>query len=396
MLSKIRQANWLLMLVFSFGLLVPAGWIVALPTASAQEPTIRSPRSPVEANGLSCKFGLQQRSVAVESNGSPVTQTVTIGDHVWFDTNENGLQDAYPYNSSAGEGRVPHTGVAGVQCVLCELGKVAPVASAISDYHGNYTFTLDVSESAMYYIAVIPPSEYDFTLYNVNNNEDDTVDSDVDPATGRTDSFIINPGEPNHTLDVGLISAAPTPTPEPVRMILSPTEITTGIGESFEVNVEVEVNSSDQVMEEALAYLNFDPEVLQVEELTPGGDLPSVLRNSFDNELGHIDFAANKLAAPYPSDTFRLATISFITLRPTDNTFISFNQELPRKSDVTFDSRSVLSGTLGNLVNIVVPTAIDSVTLKSDAVTSSASWGSGLVLLMLSLTMLVRWRRRGE
>ncbi len=391
MLSKIRQANWFLMLVFSFGLLVPAGWIVALPTASAQEPTIRSP---VEANGFTCEFGLQQRAVAVESNGEPVTQTVTIGDHVWFDANENGIQDAYPYNRSVGEGRVPHTGVPGVLCLLCQLGKAAPVGSAVSDYHGNYTFTLDISESAMYYIAVIPPSGFDFTLHNVNNNQDDIVDSDVDPATARTDTFMINPGEANHTLDVGLIAAIPTPTPEPVRMLLSPSEITTGIGESFEVNIEVEANSSDQAMEEALAYLNFDPEVLQVEELTPGGDLPSVLRNRFDNEAGHIDFAANKPAAPYPSDTFTLATISFITLRPTNNTFISFNQELPRKSDVTFDSRSILSGTEGNLVNIVIPTAIDSVTLRSDAVSSSAGWGSALVLLMLSLTMLVRWRRR--
>ena len=391
MLSKIRPANWFLMLVFSFGLLVPAGWIVALPTASAQEPTIRSP---VEANGFSCDFTLQQR-VAVESNGEPLTQTVTIGDHVWYDTNENGLQDAYPYNRSAELGRVPHTGVAGVLCLLCEQGKAVPVASAISDFEGNYTFTLDVSQSAMYYIAVIPPTGYDFTLYDVNNNENDLVDSDVDPATGRTDLFQINPGEGNHTLDVGLIDAVATPTAEPVRMLLSPTEITTGIGERFEVNVEVEVNSSDQAMEEALAYLNFDPEVLQVEELIPGSDLPSVLRNGFDNDAGHIDFAANKPAAPYPSDTFTLATISFITLRPTNNTFISFNQELPRKSDVTFDNRSVLSSTAGNLVSIVIPTAIDSVTLKSDAVSSSAGWGSGLLLLMLSLTMLVRWRRRG-
>ncbi len=393
MFSKLRPANWLLMLVFSFGLLVPAGWIVALPTASAQEPTIRSP---VEANGFTCEFDLQGRAVAVESNGSPMTQTVTIGDHVWFDANENGIQDAYPYNRDTELGRVPHTGVGGVLCLLCELGKAAPVASAISDYHGNYTFTLDVSESAMYYIAVIPPSEFDFTIHNVNNNENDIVDSDVDPATGRTDYFPINPGEGNHTLDVGLIASPPTPRPDPVRMILSPSEITAGIGERFDVNIEVEINAADQVMEEALAYLNFDPEVLQVQELTPGSDLPSVLRNRFDNSVGHIDFAANKPTAPYPSDTFILATISFVTLRPTNNTFISFNQELPRKSDVTFDSRSVLSSTSGNLVSIMIPTAIDSVTLRSDAVSSGIGWTSGFVLLMLSIMMLVKQHRRRE
>lgn len=393
MLSKIRKANWLLMLVFSFGLLVPAGWIVALPTASAQEPTIRSP---VDANGFSCDFTLQQHAVAVavESNGSPLTETVTIGDHVWFDANENGIQDAYPYNRLAEPGRVPHTGVSGVHCVLCELGKVAPVASAISDYHGNYSFTLDISESATYYMMVIPPDGFDFTLHDVNNNQDDIVDSDVNPTTGRTEAFVINPGEPNHTLDVGLIAAAPTPEPDPVRMILSPSEIATGIGERFDVNIEVEVNSSNLEMEEALAYLNFDPEVLRVEEVTPGSDLPSVLRNSFDNSVGHIDFAANKPAAPYPSDTFTLATISFVTMRPTNNTFISFNQELPRKSDVTLDSRSVLSGTSGNLVSIVIPTAIDAIALKSDAVSPNTGWGSGLVLLMLSVMMWIKWRRK--
>ena len=386
MLSKIRKANLFVMLAFLFGVLVPAGWIVALPTASARAPALKPP---LDINGFECDFGLQHQVTTIQSRTSPNTETVTIGDQVWFDANENGIQDAFPDSRSEEGRRVPRTGIGGVVCVLCQQGKAAPVASTLSNAKGHYSFTLHLSESATYYIVVEPPEEYVFTIKDANNNQNDVVDSDVDPQTGRTDFFTLQPGQPNHTLDVGLIDAPP---PQ-VTMALSPSQMTTGVGQSFEISIEVQPNSVDQVIEVAQAYLNFDSNFLQLNYITQGRDLPTVLGNSFDNDAGYIDFAASKPAPPFPTDTFTLATMSFTTLASTTGTYITFNHEEPRQSDVTFANRSILSTTMGNLVKVMIPTAVDSVSLNSGTAQSSSPWGGWLALVTLGVIIWGGWRR---
>ena len=158
MLSKIRKGNLFVMLAFLFGVLVPAGWIVALPTASARAPALKPP---LDINGFECDFGLQHQVTTIQSRTSPNTETISIGDHVWFDANENGIQDAFPDSRSEEGRRVPRTGIGGVVCVLCQQGKGAPVASTLSNAKGHYSFTLQLSESATYYIVVEPPEEVD-------------------------------------------------------------------------------------------------------------------------------------------------------------------------------------------------------------------------------------------
>ncbi len=128
------------------------------------------------------------RAVQAAWNAARTQELATVGDRVWRDDNANGLQDA-------GE-----EGVAGVRVTLYRSDGT-PVATVTTDASGAYQFT-DV-EAGEYYLEVTLPTGYAFTL--ANQGADDTKDSDVDPATGRTPVFTLNPGDVVTAWDVGLL-----------------------------------------------------------------------------------------------------------------------------------------------------------------------------------------------
>jgi hypothetical protein len=120
-----------------------------------------------------------------------------IGNRVWLDENENGLQDAW------------EVGVGGV-CVRLLNGISHEVLSeATTDSNGYYAFERPDVESI---IQFIKPEFYQFTKPDI---DDDDRDSDADPTTGETRSF---QSESTASLwDAGLIlSEAPSATPIPV------------------------------------------------------------------------------------------------------------------------------------------------------------------------------------
>jgi hypothetical protein len=127
----------------------------------------------------------------------------TIGDRVWLDSNQNGLQDA-------GEPGVPN-----VVIDLINM-RTGSIQSTQTDADGIYFFTLGSSDE--YQIRVSPPSGYGFTLKNVGPDNDD---SDVYPSPGAqpvgySDVFAVNVHNPPcYDKDAGLIVAeiAFTPTP---------------------------------------------------------------------------------------------------------------------------------------------------------------------------------------
>jgi uncharacterized repeat protein (TIGR01451 family) len=104
----------------------------------------------------------------VVSNNDEETVTyaplpATLGDWVWFDTNENGVQD---------EGE---EGVAGVKVELyTESGSL--VATTTTDSNGGYLFT--GLEAGAYYVEFTTPEGYRFTQYDASSNSKDAADSD--------------------------------------------------------------------------------------------------------------------------------------------------------------------------------------------------------------------------
>ena len=121
-------------------------------------------------------------------------QTAALGDLLWLDLNGNGLQES-------NESSVP-----GVTLTLYHAdGTVA--ATTVTDRSGNYLFTNLAPGN--YYLTVTPPAGY--TLAPPNQGDPATteaLDSDIDPASGRSALIILGIGQYDDRWDVGLTAPA--------------------------------------------------------------------------------------------------------------------------------------------------------------------------------------------
>lgn len=116
-----------------------------------------------------------------------------ISGFVWLDLNTDGAQ-------SSDEPAMPGVGIS----LLDADNNNAPVGNAVSGVDGTYQFSnLDFSK---YFVHFELPSGCEFTRSNVNNNSQDTLDSDARrayglAAAGRLRS--VNPSSSN--IDAGLV-----------------------------------------------------------------------------------------------------------------------------------------------------------------------------------------------
>ncbi|MBD2625791.1 SdrD B-like domain-containing protein [Trichormus variabilis] len=119
-------------------------------------------------------------------------KTASLGDFVFNDGNNNGIQDA-------GE-----AGIGGVTVKLINPANGNVISTTTTDGAGAYTFTgLTPGD---YQVKFISPTGYSFTAANQGGN--DAVDSDANPSTGLTQTVTLTSGEYNGTLDAGLVQLA--------------------------------------------------------------------------------------------------------------------------------------------------------------------------------------------
>jgi hypothetical protein len=111
----------------------------------------------------------------------------SIGDLVWIDLNQNGRQDG------------DEPGLAGITVDLLDCGG-RRITSTLSDSQGHYRFS--GLAPGNYQIHVVAPANYVFTTQNAG---DDTRDSDVDVATGKTTCFTLGSGQTITQVDAGLV-----------------------------------------------------------------------------------------------------------------------------------------------------------------------------------------------
>ncbi len=121
-------------------------------------------------------------------------QPASLGDYVWHDQNGDGVQDP-------GEPGVP-----GVTVTLY-TGSGTVVSTTTTDANGEYRF--DNLTPGDYYVVFtnLPP---ELPFITAPNMGDDASDSDADPATGRTQTVTLSPGEHNPTLDMGILNVDPS------------------------------------------------------------------------------------------------------------------------------------------------------------------------------------------
>ncbi|MEM8859287.1 MAG: SdrD B-like domain-containing protein, partial [Chloroflexota bacterium] len=112
----------------------------------------------------------------------------SLGDFVWLDVNEDGLQDG------------AEAGVSGVTVRLYDSSNVLQEITT-TDSNGYYLF--EDLNPGNYYVEFTAPNGYTFTLQNQGAN--DWLDSDADPVTGQTATTTLVAGDNDLKWDAGLI-----------------------------------------------------------------------------------------------------------------------------------------------------------------------------------------------
>ena len=113
---------------------------------------------------------------------------VSIGNYVWIDMNNDGVQDG------------TESGFSGITVNLLDsTGSV--IDTQTTDANGNYLFS-DLPPGN-YGVEVVLPYNYQFSPQDAGGN--DQTDSDVNFATGRTITFTVLPGVDDDTRDAGLV-----------------------------------------------------------------------------------------------------------------------------------------------------------------------------------------------
>ena len=120
----------------------------------------------------------------------------SIGDYVWFDKNQNGIQDS---------GEVP---VKGMKIILYAADGTTKLDSTFTDISGKYLF--DSLRTNNYYVKFVAPKDSALTGNLAGTNK--AIDSNANPLTGLSDRVSIDtalpvgdPGRDNKDVDAGLI-----------------------------------------------------------------------------------------------------------------------------------------------------------------------------------------------
>ena len=113
-------------------------------------------------------------------------QPATIGDIVWLDADQDGIQDGDEY------------GIPGITVEIFDATD-ALISSTITLADGSYQFVVPPGD---YYINL--PTLGSYTITTQDAGTDDALDSDIDVATSRSIQTYLAPGETDNTWDAGL------------------------------------------------------------------------------------------------------------------------------------------------------------------------------------------------
>lgn len=245
------------------------------------------------------------------------------------------------------------------------------------NYYLQSLLTLDVSDGATYFIEV---ADYSTASNEVTHNTKpyEVQQNALGGALNLSAAFVAA-ATPTPT-------ASPEPTAEPdgeVVMSLSPVSIAAHPGQRFEIEVLVR---TQQFVDGAVAHIDFDPAVMQVASIAPGGVLGNILQNQVDNLQGQLDFAAGTLSAPFPTSNFVLATISFTATNLANISPISFVTAAPRQSSVTYNGNAILDRVEHGAVTVRAGTLVGRVTPPARPAAPHASWRIPVSITVQSLS----------
>jgi uncharacterized repeat protein (TIGR01451 family) len=173
-----------------------------------------------------------------------------LGDYVWYDTNQNGIQDG---NES---------GIPGVTVNLY-TGSDVLADSTTTDSAGLYKFS-DLS-AGDYYLEFVPPSGYSFTQQD--QGADDTIDSDADPVSGQTMISTLAAGGNDLSWDAGMY----IPDPVHIDKQLDQSDTEFSIGDYFSYTIHIRNDSPLTITGMSLTD-TFDTSVVDYVDAVPVPD----------------------------------------------------------------------------------------------------------------------------
>ncbi len=122
-----------------------------------------------------------------------VYESVSIGDRIWLDDNGNGLQD---------DNELSFDDDVVVQLYSSDDNLVREIS--VSD--GVYLF--EELEPDEYYIKVELPDGYVITKQNVGNEDNQTINSDINASSMSSDMILLRPSDANMSVDIGVYQLA--------------------------------------------------------------------------------------------------------------------------------------------------------------------------------------------
>jgi hypothetical protein len=161
-----------------------------------------------------------------------------------------------------------------------------------------------------------------------------------------------------------------------VDLSLMPNSQTVQAGSSF--NVDIQIKCNGQEIDGVEVFLDFDPRYLEVQSMEGGSTLDFPFPNKYDNQQGTLMYSAGTLNTPLPSNTFIIASITFMTKAVTSSvtTPISFHLTDPRTTVVDYGGKAVPNNTTGATVtlqnNPVTPVTTTSSPVPSNSPTSTS------------------------
>ncbi len=217
--------------IYAFGNLPPGRYFVYMPTPPTGHPVSSTASDTADNgedndnNGQQAGRGgtvrspiialLPQAEPSSDGDGANSDQTIdfgffalaSLGDLVWYDTNQDGIQDA---TETSIAGIATAVGVPGITVSLYGAESNQLLATLVTDSQGYYTFNELLPGN--YYVHFDLPPDYQVTVPNVET-PNDAFDSDVDPATLNTALIALASGTNNPSVDMGIyLSSAQPPT----------------------------------------------------------------------------------------------------------------------------------------------------------------------------------------
>jgi protocatechuate 3,4-dioxygenase beta subunit len=159
---------------------IPSGYILTTKNAGFDD----EDSDVDQESGKSDSVTLEDENITDLDIGIVEEVNLCLGDYVWNDKNQNGIQDS------------DEIGIEGVKITLNELN-----VTVTTDSSGKYEFC--GLEDGTYSITVDKDSLPEGYKFTTQNSGDDTKDSDINPDSGKSDSIELK-GDSNRTLDIGL------------------------------------------------------------------------------------------------------------------------------------------------------------------------------------------------